>query len=574
MSLVGMRKMMHGKLHIFMWCLALVFAVGWIGLVVGSGRSGLKDTEQSGVVAIVNGQKIDRTDFETRAAAEIKRVEDQSQRTVGAFEEAQMRGQLFDKMVDRIMRMDAAKAEGVRVRGGDIKRKINEVVDSQIAQIRSRMLPGSTNQTDAALDAALRKNNMSLSQVKDQVRASIDEEMVREQLTMEGLVKKLQDKIDSSDATVRASYDEVRFSQITVDGKKRSMDQARTQANEISAKLKKGDDFAAIAKESSDDPFKVNGGKRVDYMRKTYMEKELADKLFSMKVGDVSDPIQLAQAFVIVKLDDKRSALPADYTDPKKQKEYKDAYITQQQYMAQSQFMYDLQSKVKVDVKDPELQAYMATKALSAAMGQGPAQAKMKAEEAINDLRKATQQNTGDPAAMARIYSQLAYLYQWLQSPSMFSSKKEETAKYQAEEKKALDDALTYTESNDLRNMMVAINIKEGAYDKALENLTFVSDNAMDDPTVHSQLMAKYKELKKHLPAKVAPLIAAEEKWLADYNKQQEAAKKQQEALKKQQGGMVTQPQAQPKGGTTTQQPGVMVTKPVKVTTGAVKKTR
>lgn len=541
MSLVGMRRMMHDKLHYFMYGLAAVFAVGWIGLVIGSGKTGLKDTEQSGVVAIVNGQKIDRVDFETAAAAQIKRVEDQSH-MVGAFEESQMRGQLFDTMVDRITRMEAAKKEGVRVRGGEIKRKINEVVDSQIKQVRDRLLSGSKDQTDAALDAALRKNNMSLSQLKDQIRASVDVEMVREQLTMEKLLKKLQDNIDSSDAAVRASYDEVRFSQITVDGKKRSMDQARERANEISAKLKKGGDFAAIAKESSDDPFKSNGGKRADYMRKTYMEKELADKLFTMKAGEVSDPIQLPQGIVIVKLDEKRSSLPADYSDPKKQKEYKDAYVAQQQFTMQSQFMYDMQSKVKLDVKDSELKAYTATKELSAAMGQGPAQAKIKAEEAIKYLRKATEQSTGDPQAMARIYAQLAYLYEWLQRPNMFATGKADAVKYMAEEKKALDDALTYTEANDLRNMMVAINMKEGQYAKALENLSFVSDNAMDDPIVHSQLMTKYKELRKYVPAKTAPLIAAEEKWLVDYNKQQEALKKQQEAAKRQQGGMVTKP--------------------------------
>ncbi len=533
MSLVRMRKTMHDKLPLIMLGLALVFAVGWIGLCLGSGRSAFKVSDQSGAIAVVDGQGIDRQQFE----AQVQRMIDQvgKERQTSAFEESQIRGNVLDSMISGMLRMQAAKKAGVRVSRGEIKKAINQYVDMQIAQLRSRFLAGSKDQSDAALDKALSRNGMSLSQLKDQLRASIDQNQVREQVTMQKLMTKLQDKVDSSDKAVRASFDEARFSQITISAASRSEAQAEQRAKQVSDKIKQGGDFTAVAKEYSEDPYKAKGGDRGGiFLRRAYMEKDLADKLFALKPGQVSDPIKMGNGYIIVKLDGIRNSLPADYaTDPKKRKKYRDAYMQEQAYTIQSQFMIDAQKNAKIEVKDPEMKAYMATKAMS-----DPSQAKAKAEEAISNLRTAINTSTGDTQAMARIYAQLAYLYQWLSKPSMFASSKTDQAKYKAEEKKAIESALQYTESNDLRNMLADINIEEGQYAKALDNLQFVSDNAFDDPVTHKQLMAKYEKLQKYEPEKVATLIATEKKWLADYDKQQAAMKKQQS----QQGSVTSTP--------------------------------
>jgi foldase protein PrsA len=539
MSLVRMRKTMHDKLPLIMLALALVFAVGWIGLCLGSGRGGgaTKVSDQSDTIAVVNGQKIDRQAFE----AQVKRMTDQvsQQRQTSAFEEAQIRGNVLDSMTQSILYMDAAKKEGVRVGRGEINKAIDQYVDSQMAQMRSRLLGRSKDTSDKALDAALQRQGMSLSQLKDEIRGSIDKDRVEQQLTMQGLMKKLQDKVDSSDRAVRASFDQVRFSQITVSAGTRSDEQSQQRVKLISDKLKQTGDFAAVAKEYSEDPFKAKGGDRGEFIsRSPYYDKTLMDKVFSMQPGEVSEPIKLASGYVIVKLDQKRNAVPPDYaTDPKKRKQYRDAYVQEQQSVVQSQFMAEMQKNTKIDIKDPEMKAYMATKAMSGMMGGagGPSQAKAKADEAIGDLRTAINRSTGDPQAMARIYAQLAYLYEWLGKPGMFNPTKAEQAKYMAEEKTALTEALNNTESNDLRTMMVDINMKEGQYDKALEHLQFVSANSGDDAATHQTLLAKYQELKKYVPQKVAPLIASEQKWLANYNKQQAA-------LKKQGGGTTSQP--------------------------------
>ncbi|MCX6376891.1 MAG: hypothetical protein NTU88_12820 [Armatimonadetes bacterium] len=76
--------------------------------------------------------------------------------------------------------------------------------------------------------------------------------------------------------------------------------------------------------------------------------------------------------------------------------------------------------------------------------------------------------------------------------------------------------------------MLADIAIEEGQYDKALEHLQMVSQNAFDDPAAHKQLLQGYEKLQAYEPQKVASLVAQEKKWVADYDKQMKAQQEQQ----------------------------------------------
>lgn len=73
------------------------------------------------------------------------------------------------------------------------------------------------------------------------------------------------------------------------------------KAQEALARLKKGEDFAALAKEISIDPNASNGGNvgEVDPMR---LRPELRDALATMKAGEISGIVRVATGFVILKV--------------------------------------------------------------------------------------------------------------------------------------------------------------------------------------------------------------------------------------------------------------------------------
>ena len=76
----------------------------------------------------------------------------------------------------------------------------------------------------------------------------------------------------------------------------------RKKALEILAMAKKGDDFAKLAKEYSEGPSKNSGGFLGAFSKKA-MVKPFAEKAFSMKPGEISDPVQTRFGWHIIKVE-------------------------------------------------------------------------------------------------------------------------------------------------------------------------------------------------------------------------------------------------------------------------------
>ena len=65
-------------------------------------------------------------------------------------------------------------------------------------------------------------------------------------------------------------------------------------------------DFAALAKQYSDGPEKDEGGE-IGWFTRESLSSEIADKVFGLSVGQVSDPIELGQGQYFIKLEDKQN---------------------------------------------------------------------------------------------------------------------------------------------------------------------------------------------------------------------------------------------------------------------------
>ena len=78
------------------------------------------------------------------------------------------------------------------------------------------------------------------------------------------------------------------------------------EAKEIEAELKKGADFATLAKEKSKDPGAADGGD-LGYFTKDQMVPEFADAAFKLDKGQISDPVKTQFGWHIIKVEDKRT---------------------------------------------------------------------------------------------------------------------------------------------------------------------------------------------------------------------------------------------------------------------------
>jgi len=78
------------------------------------------------------------------------------------------------------------------------------------------------------------------------------------------------------------------------------------EAKAIEDQLKKGADFAALAKEKSKDPGAADGGD-LGYFTKDQMVPEFADAAFKLEKGQISDPVHTQFGWHIIKVEDKRT---------------------------------------------------------------------------------------------------------------------------------------------------------------------------------------------------------------------------------------------------------------------------
>ena len=91
-------------------------------------------------------------------------------------------------------------------------------------------------------------------------------------------------------------------------------------AKAVFEQLRKGADFAALAKEKSKDPSSSEGGD-LGYFTRDRMVPEFADAAFKLQVGQISDPVKTEFGWHIIKLEDKRTRPMPEFDKVKDQLE-------------------------------------------------------------------------------------------------------------------------------------------------------------------------------------------------------------------------------------------------------------
>lgn len=540
MSIVRMRKVVHdrGYAKWIMGFLAVIFIIGFCVMGYSGRNAGPGDRSarnRGGVVAKVNGEAITQDTFESQYEDVLKQMAGQQmgpdakdttrlEETVGPLRAEMLRGQTFEQVIDQAVLLQAANKQGIRVSGGEVSKAIDQQVESEINQIRDQIFANSKGpKTDAALDKEIQKMapDKNLGKLRTEARDAINQNRAKfeNQLVLKKLVESWNKSIDTSDKAIQESFDEVHLRQITVNTGKRSDADASKMAKDVVGKLRGGADFAATAKQVSDDAYKSRGGDWGFPIPKMYLPKDIADAAFKLKVGEVSDPVKTAQGYVILKVEARKSSLPKDFNDAKKHEEYKKRYIASMQQQVQRSFYQSIRQSAKVDIIDPEMKAFSMLKTADVRNPKSALDAVKVYESAVggDDQR--------DTLSQARIYSQIAAVYEALRRSK--TSAKADTLKYRDQEEQALQNALQYTEQNDLRLMLADIMIEKKSFDKAMENLSFVGDNAATDPAAHQEVLRRYQSLKKAGYPKVSAKIAEEQKWLADNAKAEKAAQTQ-----------------------------------------------
>ena len=180
-------------------------------------------------------------------------------------------------------------------------------------------------------------------------------DFAREKLLMEALLQSV-GKEALTDAAMHKVYDdavkqlsgekEVHARHILVRaaaGDEKASEAAKAKIVAIIARLKKGEDFATVAKEVTEDPSgKANGGD-LGYFTKEQMVPEFSAIAFKLDKGQISDPVKTQFGWHVLKVEDKRDKPVPKFEEVKDQIEQ---YVTRK---AQAELVTKLRAEAKIE---------------------------------------------------------------------------------------------------------------------------------------------------------------------------------------------------------------------------------
>lgn len=117
------------------------------------------------------------------------------------------------------------------------------------------------------------------------------------------------------------------------------------EAKDIAAQLKKGADFATLAKQKSKDPGASNGGD-LGWFTKSQMVPAFADAAFKLDKGQISDPVHTQFGWHVIEVTDKRVKPTPRYDEVKDQLK---SYVARQ---AESELVDNLRKTAKIERLD------------------------------------------------------------------------------------------------------------------------------------------------------------------------------------------------------------------------------
>ncbi len=388
MSIVKMRKMVRKQLKvrlfgrkielgspmaIVFWIFVVIFLVGtyyMYGPGGGGGGAGAQHPERtvSPVVAVVDGQRITRNEYEMRVY-----YASQSQ-GADIAQMPQIKKSTIDGLIMRELLLNAARAEGIRVSSADVEQYKDEIIEEMMAHQYSDR---------RTLRAILEEEDMSLEEFEERLRLERlpDEDALRAELLIEMLEERVKQAVDVTDEDVRDSFAEVTARHILIDPQEMmhaeaglddalnenseetgeqpmTLEEAEAQARELLLSLKQqieaGEDFATLALQHSTCPSAEQGGD-LGTFGPGQMVPEFEEVAFDLEPGELSDVVETQFGLHLIMVEDVQHDVPEDEDELAMQKE---ELLRERREQAWEQYQQQLHANASIEMVDPELTAY------------------------------------------------------------------------------------------------------------------------------------------------------------------------------------------------------------------------
>jgi peptidyl-prolyl cis-trans isomerase C len=251
------------------------------------------------------------------------------------------------------------------VRAEDANPVLAKVNGSEIRQSDLNLAEEELGPSLAQMDPATKKDNVLsfLIDMKIVSKAAEDKKIennedfkkrltfTRNRLLMDSLLAS-EGKAATTDEAMKKVYEDA-SKQITGEQEvhaRHILVETEDEAKAVEDELKKGADFAELAKKKSKDPGASDGGD-LGFFTKDQMVPEFSAVAFALEPGKVSDPVKSQFGWHVIKVEEKRNRKAPDFDQVKSQIE---TYVTRK---AQADYVAKLRETAKVERMDQPAEA-------------------------------------------------------------------------------------------------------------------------------------------------------------------------------------------------------------------------
>jgi peptidyl-prolyl cis-trans isomerase D len=337
-----MMQFMRDRVKVIYWVVILSFVLlMFLGWGVGDWQAPNRTTG-GGVVAVVNGEDVQRGEWDQRSAAILRQFRARNGDTSTESDVMRARDQAYDELVVEVLQRQEAERRGIRVTDAEI----DEILQNDPPPYL--LAPFTDQDGNVDYDAyyqALNSPTTDWARVRDQLRMAIPMQKLSQQIAGEALVgeAELRDLFMEQNARMVAEWVGVLYSDIELDEDEtadeaaiqawyeahqeefRQQEQARVRLVTASKQASEADEaevlsilaeirqdiaegrvnFEEAARTYSEDTSAATGGD-LGFFDRNRMAPEFTEAAFNLAVNDISQPVRTQFGFHLIECTDER----------------------------------------------------------------------------------------------------------------------------------------------------------------------------------------------------------------------------------------------------------------------------
>jgi len=296
------------------------------------------------IVAVVNQEIVLLSELKDRLrpmARQLNRIKDKTMREQRLDE---LRRQLLDMMIDEKLIAQQANRLKLTVSDKDLERAVGDVM-------------AKNNLTRKELEEALSQEGKTITAYKQQI-------LKPQLLRMRVLNVQVRSRVSVTNEEIKALYQKnlralgvetkVRarhiFLAVPEDATKAQVAAVKARAVALLRQVKQKDvDFAAVAKEKSEDPVTREDGGDLRYFGRGTLPSNIEDKVFAMKAGEIGGPLRTERGFHIIKIEDREESSARTLDEVKGQ--LRNTIYAQKMEKATKAWLGELRKKAHIDMR-------------------------------------------------------------------------------------------------------------------------------------------------------------------------------------------------------------------------------